>query len=394
MDIYKRKSRWKKALSLIGLILVLVTIFYSNYLTQQLKKIEKDQIDLWVNALKSLTSTADPIKDAEKNLDMELLMMQKINNIPVILEDEKGVLQGINFMQDSTIYDQDYLNKQLKLAINYNDPIINKGGGYASKIYYKHSQLFVLIEYFPLVQVFLLSTFILMGYFLFSTSRRAEQNRVWVGMSKETAHQLGTPVSSIMAWIEHLKLIAENNPEQLEIIEELNKDVKRLDLIADRFSKIGSVPKLEKVNIYDELYECKQYMERRASRRVNFEFPSATTLPPIYVNMNRHLFDWVVENLLRNALDSMDGTGLITSKVSIENNQVSIDICDSGHGIPPSKFKTVFQPGFTTKKRGWGLGLALAKRIIEEYHHGKIIVKSSTEGKGTCFNIKLPQVTT
>ncbi len=387
MDIYKRKSRWKNALSLIGLVLVLVTIFYSNYLAQKLKNIEKDTVYLYAESVKNLSEMTD---NSEKDFEIESLLLEKINYIPVILEDEKGDLQGMFFIEDSTITDQKYLESQVKKSINYDDPILNPGGGYATKIYYQHSRLYTLIEFFPLVQVILLSTFVLMGYFLFSTSRRAEQNRVWVGMSKETAHQLGTPVSAIMAWIEHLKLTAEDNPEQMEIINELNKDVKRLDLIADRFSKIGSIPTLERVNIYEELQECKQYMEKRASRNVKFSFPAIDS-SPLYVKMNRHLFDWVVENLLRNALDAMGAKGSITSHVIVEGNYVSIDICDSGAGIPVSKFKTVFQPGFTTKKRGWGLGLTLAKRIVEVYHHGKIIVKSSTEGEGTCFNIKLPK---
>lgn len=365
--------------------MVVLTAFYSNYLTSELKTIEKKHVDLYVDALKSVIHSTDP----KENLDLESLFLEKIDYVPLILENDKGFYSGFNFVSDSMISDQKYLEEQIRFAINSDKPILMEGGGYAKAVYYQHSNLFKFISFFPILQVLLLILFLLIGYFFFSASRRAEQNQVWVGMSKETAHQLGTPVSSMMAWLDFLKETAINNPEQLDIISELDKDVKRLDLIADRFSKIGAIPKLEKVNIYEELIECKNYMEKRAARKIQFNFPSLEN-DPIFVNINKHLFDWVIENLLRNALDSMDGVGTIDSSVKLIDGKVSIDISDTGSGIPASNFRTVFQPGFTTKKRGWGLGLTLAKRIIEEYHHGKIIVKSSVIDKGTCFNILLP----
>ncbi|MBK8670411.1 MAG: HAMP domain-containing histidine kinase [Saprospiraceae bacterium] len=230
--------------------------------------------------------------------------------------------------------------------------------------------------------------YIALGYFLFSSSRKAEQNRVWAGMAKETAHQLGTPISAILGWIEYLKDSFTEQPDKLDVIYELNKDVERLELVADRFSKIGSEPVLQNANIYDELIEVKDYLQRRAPRKINFDFTKPEQ--DIHVKINKHLFAWVIENLVRNSLDAMDGKGTISCKVSSQNNYVSIDISDTGSGIPSAKFKSVFQPGYSTKKRGWGLGLSLAKRIIEEYHKGKIYVKSSKPYEETTFTINLP----
>ena len=209
-------------------------------------------------------------------------------------------------------------------------------------------------------------------------------------MAKETAHQLGTPISAILAWVEHLKDTNADNPGQLEIIEELGTDITRLELIADRFSKIGSAPELEKTNIYEQLELIKNYMRKRASRNVEFEF--STSDEPLYVDINRHLFSWVLENLIRNALDAMGGSGLISTKVHQEDGHISLDLTDTGKGIPASKHKLVFRPGYSTKVRGWGLGLSLAKRIIENYHKGKIFVKNSKIDEGTTFTIRLPKL--
>jgi signal transduction histidine kinase len=209
-------------------------------------------------------------------------------------------------------------------------------------------------------------------------------------MAKETAHQLGTPISGIIAWLEHLRSIKEGDEELLEVVDEMKKDVIRLELISDRFSKIGSAPELEAVNVYDELEKCRNYMEPRSPRKVKFEFPEAGA-GDVTVFVNPHLFEWVIENLLRNSLDAMEGKGVILASVYEDDNFVYIDISDTGKGIPQSKFKTVFQPGYTTKKRGWGLGLSLTKRIIEDYHKGKIFVKASEPGQGTTFTIQLPK---
>ncbi|MEO0340201.1 MAG: HAMP domain-containing sensor histidine kinase, partial [Bacteroidota bacterium] len=274
--------------------------------------------------------------------------------------------------------------------IKKNGPAPIKVNDVGSEIYYKYPAILTQLQYFPIIQLLLIAAFILFGYLTFSSSRRAEQNRVWAGMAKETAHQLGTPISGIIAWIEHLRAIKEGDEEVNDVLNELGKDVKRLELVADRFSKIGSAPKLEVVNIFAELELARAYMQRRAPRKVEFHFPDPSQ-SPLNVKVNSHLFNWVVENLLRNALDAMGPKGSITAEVAEDNQFVSIDFTDTGKGIPASKHKTVFQPGFTTKKRGWGLGLSLAKRIIEEYHSGKIFVKRSEENVGTTFTIKLPK---
>ncbi|MEM8906631.1 MAG: HAMP domain-containing sensor histidine kinase [Bacteroidota bacterium] len=380
MDIYTQKSRWKIYLLLVALIILSISFVYTNYIAERLKEGESDKVELYAKALESLLDDQDLDKDVSFQLDLITI----IKDIPVILEDEYGrISEARNFPEGADL--------EAELArIKRSGEAPLEGTGYNHRIYYKHTRLLTLLTYFPILQVLLLFVFVIIGYLLFSSARRAEQNRVWVGMAKETAHQLGTPISAIVGWIEHLKQIREEDEEVQEVLVELGNDVSRLDLIADRFSKIGSAPDLVTVDIYEELDKCRQYMQRRASRRIAFEFPNGNE-SGLNVNVNPPLFAWVVENLLRNALDAMDGKGKISAEIKEEKDFVSIDISDTGKGIPSSKFKTVFQPGFTTKKRGWGLGLSLAKRIIESYHSGKIFVKKSGVNEGTTFTIKLPK---
>ena len=385
-DIYNKRQWWKIVLAIIGFIIVLITMFYSNYLADRLAENEKNNVSLFVEYLKiNLSSDADPQGD----LTFELAFIEKANTIPLILEDEAGVLIGFNFVPEEKNSDSLFLEQRKKAFLKSGkDPI--EGTGYASFTYYENSRLYTLITYFPIVQVLLLGAFIGLGYFFFSTSRKAEQSRVWAGMAKETAHQLGTPITAILAWIDHLKELNVGRDDELEIIGELSNDVDRLGLIADRFSKIGSKPKLTSINIYEELEACRKYMQRRASKKMVFDFPDYEN-QTLHVNINQHLFDWVIENLIRNSLDAMGATGKITAEIKDESNYVTIDITDTGKGIPANKQKTVFEPGFTTKTRGWGLGLSLAKRIIEDYHKGKIFVKNSKINEGTTFTIRLPK---
>ena len=231
----------------------------------------------------------------------------------------------------------------------------------------------------------------MISYFTFSFNRQAEQERVWVGMAKETAHQLGTPITSLMGWIENIKLMYPDDENLTMIAEEMNTDIELLKLVADRFSKIGTTPDLEPFDIFKNLEKHLNYVRQRASRKITFAFPPLQPTP-LMVNINPLLFDWVIENLLKNALDAMEGKGNISAMVSQDESSIYIDIQDSGKGIPKKNFKTVFQPGYSTKKRGWGLGLSLCKRIVEKYHNGKIFVLSSVEGEGTTFRIQLPQI--
>ena len=386
MDIYQSRRAWKLYAMVIGvLIMVVLVIIYSSFLAQNLKTGERERVELLAKAYEDL------FKDPE-NMDRDVTLATEIieanKTIPVIIVDEAGeFLDAKNFPRAKSY--SDILNELDKIRATGVQGIVFEGPGFKRSIYYRGSRLNTYITYFPFFILLVLLTFMGIGYVSVSSARQAEQNRVWVGMAKETAHQLGTPISAIVAWIEHLKAMSENDQEQMEILAELENDVGRLDLIADRFSKIGSAPKLESRNIIEDLYKTSVYMQRRASRKVRFEFPNPAS-EPVYAGINAPLFNWVIENLLRNALDAMDGEGLIKAEVYRENHMVQIDISDTGKGIPASKQKLVFKPGFTTKKRGLGLGLSLARRIIEEYHGGKIYVRKSEANVGTVFTIKLP----
>lgn len=385
MDFYQNKSRWKWLLAIMGFMTVLLTMLYSQYLAKNLADRELDAVSLYTEAIRS---TANNENENDERI-MELSVLQKLNTLPIIMEDEQGNLVGYNYSDDDEpMEDQDFLIKRKEKIISKGfEPI--EGFGTSHRVYFENSKLYTRISLFPIAQILLLGTFMLFGYYVFSTSRKAEQNRVWAGMAKETAHQLGTPISAILGWIEHLKEMAQGDNAQAEIVQELRNDVTRLELIADRFSKIGSKPELEKIDLIQEMNACKNYMQKRASKRINFDFPSIDD-EPIYANLNCHLFDWVIENLLRNALDAMQGTGNIKVNITKQDKLAIIDIEDDGKGIPATKQKKVFDPGYTTKKRGWGLGLSLAKRIIENYHNGKIFVKNSKLDEGTTFTIQLP----
>lgn len=360
---------------------------YTIYISRQLAEGEKSKVELYKKVQESLNDPRNLNKDI--SLETDLINSNILKNIPIIFVDEAGLIYGganWGLSQDTNMV---FLNKKLaEIKASGRKPI--EGEGYARYIYYEHTKLLKLLTYFPIIQVFLILVFVFIGYMAFSAAKRSEQNQVWIGMAKETAHQLGTPVSAIIAWIEHLNEINKDNEDGLEVIKELRSDVHRLELIADRFSKIGSTPKLQSVNIIEELNKNKVYMQKRASRKLVFSFTPLES-NPIYVDINTHLFDWVLENLMRNALDAMEETGTILCQVFENEGFINIELSDTGKGIPNSKWKTIFEPGYTTKKRGWGLGLSLAKRIIESYHHGKIFVKQSSAEKGTTFTIQLPR---
>lgn len=402
-DLYSRKSRWKWYLGIIGVVIVTATVVYTNYLVEELreqetKRIEKfKQSQLLFTTVEKWDSLPPSVAEFITSFTVEK------TNIPMIWTDERyniNDIKGFSDLIDSTGYqperDSVFAAQKLNELISQNkEPIVMRDdyNMIFGKLYYTDSNILTLLKYYPILQFFLITLFIGFGYLGFSSARRSEQNRVWVGMAKETAHQLGTPIAAILGWIEHLRSSHEDDEATQEVVDELQHDVDRLSLVADRFSKIGSDPELIPTNMYVAIERCRIYMQKRAPRKVVFNFPTLTT-PPQYagVKMNDHLFDWVVENLLRNAIDALDeGKGTLSATIYEESQWVCVDISDTGQGIPNNKFKTVFQPGFTTKKRGWGLGLSLAKRIIENYHGGKIFVKDSTLGKGTTFCIKLPK---
>lgn len=391
MSIYDRKSRWKLYLAVAGAVIILASMIYTNHLAGKLGKEERKRAEIWAMTIADFEDFDDEdVGVCDNTLHLEIIRSN--TNIPVIIVDDRNeILDAINFghgLDSNKVYLQEQIAKLDEKGFK---PIPIWDG--TSKVYYKESKILTQLRYFPIVQLCLIAAFVVFGYLGFNAARRAEQNRVWVGMAKETAHQLGTPISAIVAWIEHLRLVREDDHEVGEVLDELSNDVNRLELIAERFSKIGSMPKLDKINVYQELDQCRVYMQRRASKKVVFSFPDPQE-GRLLVSINPPLFDWVIENLLRNALDAMDSTGQITAEVYSDNTFAYIDISDTGKGIAPGKFKTVFEPGYTTKKRGWGLGLSLAKRIIEEYHNGKIFVKKSVENVGTTFTIRLPKAET
>ncbi|MDZ4749809.1 MAG: HAMP domain-containing sensor histidine kinase [Saprospiraceae bacterium] len=401
MEINSQRSHWKTYLAIAGIVILVISLVYTSYLAQRLREGERNKALLLFDAYQTINDQSNPESpDLEADLTLPTNIIVANNDIPIMVVSETDeVLYAKNFGEDLDT-NQAFLKEKLVILKKKGpEPTEITDTGIRQYLYYQNSRLHELLTYFPFLQLLLLSAFVGIGYISVNNARRAEQNRVWVGMAKETAHQLGTPISAIIGWIEHLR---ESYPEgsneinalkemQLEVLVEMQNDVDRLDLIADRFSKIGSAPALTPIDIYTQMREITTYIRRRASRKIVFKEPSEETAPLI-VNINPPLFNWVIENIMRNALDALEeGTGQIEWTVQLFQGYVEIDISDTGKGIPPSKVKVVFEPGFTTKARGWGLGLSLAKRIIENYHKGKIFVKHSKLGEGTTFAIHLPR---
>ena len=388
MNIYTRKQRWKLFLLVAAVLIGVCSLWYTNILVKKLSEQEKIKVELWAKATRNLSDASPNAGD----LTFPLYVLQSNTTIPAILADNKNNIKAsINI---DTINKNGggmaYLNDQISIMKVQNDPIevkIDKDN--TDYIYYKDSVILQQLRYYPYFQLGVISLFLLVSYLAFSSSRKAEQNQVWVGMAKETAHQLGTPLSSLVAWMEYLKLQNKND----EHVDEIQKDINRLQTITERFSKIGSAPTLKKENIAEVVSNSIQYIKTRVSSKVDF---SLTSVPNhthiIYVPINVPLFEWVLENIFKNAVDAIEGNGKISVLITDQQQFVYIDICDSGKGIPKSKFKTVFKPGYTSKNRGWGLGLSLSKRIVEEYHSGHIFVKSSELNKGSVFRIVLNKV--
>ncbi len=373
----------RTALALVAVAIVSGTIFYSNLLAKKIEKEEREKLSQWVEANKFIATSTE-------NADLTLAsqIQQQNADIPIIQTNERdSIIDSRNLDSSKLRNSKGYLQKKLEEFKAGHPPILlvlNKKPFIADKYYYGDSILLKQVKYYPLIQLLIVALFIFITLYSISTRNKSTQNQVWAGMAKETAHQLGTPISSLEGWVEMLK---GNNANQ-SISEEMEKDVNRLKLISDRFGKIGSKPKLEEFNITEQIEKMIAYIKRRATDKVNFTI-DAPKESPVIAKISGPLFDWVIENLLKNALDAMEGKGLIAVKIKERPGNVVIDVSDTGKGISKQNIAKVFKPGFTTKKRGWGLGLSLSKRIIEQYHKGQLFVKSSETGKGTTFRIIL-----
>lgn len=377
LEIYKKTNRWKIFLIIAGIVILILPIYYANMLAKNLAKREKTKVQLFVRILEEITNPESTKEDFTFELELQEYLKDDVH---IITLNRNGRYQFYNYGLKP---DTAKIIKRVEASKNFFET------AEYPKIYYEYPAIVEWIKYIPWIQLLLLLIYAFIGYSVFNLSRREEQNRVWVGMAKETAHQMGTPISGIMGWIEQLKSKPlETNFSQEEIIKYIEQDVDKLQQVSDRFSKIGSTASLESESLLQLILEAKDYMKPRASKKIEFEFPSEGS-QDYYVKLNKNLFSWVLENLLRNALDAMSESGKITVKLYKDKEHVYVDVSDTGHGIPAAKFNTIFKPGYTTKDRGWGLGLSLAKRIIENYHNGKIYVKESSLGKGTTFTIKM-----
>jgi len=359
------------------------SLLYTNRLVNALKIEERQKMKLWAEAYHVLNNT-DPAEGGE--IRLSLTVIENNQRIPVILADDDGSIINYRNLDSLRASRPGYLEQQMELMRSENDSItINISEGYNNYIFYRNSVLLRKLSIFPYVQLAVIMLFIFVSYIAFSVSRKAEQNEVWTGLTKETAHQLGTPVSSLLGWVEIIK----SSGVSREISGELEKDVSRLERITERFSKIGARPSLNETDLSETVGDSLDYLRSRGSNNVIFEI----NLPesPVIIPHNETLMSWVVENLCKNSMDAIEGRGTIRLELSEKEDLVILDISDTGKGIPKSRHKTIFKPGYTTKKRGWGLGLSLSSRIVEMYHHGKIFVLSSDPASGTTIRIQLPK---
>ena len=396
MDIYTRKKKWKFVLISFAITIGVSSLFVTNMLVRELKTEERKKIELWAAATKQLVSLT-----GEGDYSLAIKVISENDNIPVILVDDcdtilesrnfqiytkvDSFLLKLGFISPKKITPQFLRNELHKIKDNGEPPIEVNIIGDKQWIYYKDSALLNRLRFYPIYQLGFIGIFMFIAYFIFNSSRRSEQNQVWAGMAKEAAHQLGTPISSLLAWIELLK----KKEEMKDMVLEMEKDILRLETITDRFSKIGSKPTLENINIVELIDNTVTYLKSRFPEKIiiNTVYEKNKTVIPV----SRVLLNWVIENICKNAVDAMKGNGEIVIKLTEDNNHILINISDNGEGINPSIIKNVFKPGVTSKKRGWGLGLSLSKRIVEEYHQGSLFISNSIKGIGTTFSIKLPK---
>jgi len=376
---------WRTGLSIIAIAIVSGTIIYSQLLAKKIAAEERQKVEQWVEAVKLATHDTSGVSDR-----LVGFIIESNKTIPIIETNESNrILQFVNLDSTKIAEDSNYVIRLLQQFKSQSDsPITWIDPGDSSRInhyYYGHTSLLNQVRYYPLVQLLIVALFIIITITALTTNFRSVQNQVWAGMAKETAHQLGTPLSSLQGWVEMMKETPGNDNK---IVGEMEKDVDRLKLVSDRFGKIGSIPQLEKHDVIHQVETMMEYIRKRAPGRVQFSLHTEVK-GPLQVPISPPLFDWVIENLLKNALDAMDGKGAVAITFYDTDKQVVIDVADSGKGISRHNVGKVFKPGFTTKKRGWGLGLSLSKRIIDQYHKGQLFVKQSEPGKGTIFRIVL-----
>jgi len=391
MNPYQKKKRWKVLLLMFAGLIGVASVLYSDFFVKKMEREEAAQFQLFVKVLEiRMTMYDNPqlsgiIETIKKNTKMDVIITKKDGSI--YTWDGLDTTKTFYDTDKTKVYDSLYFVRQLSKMKTQHPPAKMKGfNDEELTVYYKDSSILTQLRFFPYIQLGVIGLFLITAYVGFSAARRAEQDQVWVGMAKETAHQLGTPISSLMAWVELIKtrFDAEDDP----LVAEMENDIHRLEIITDRFSKIGSKPILEDHVVHIVVNNFIEYFRVRTSDKINFVITGDTQVRAM---LSIPLFDWVIENLLKNAVNAIDNDGTITVNI-IENltkEEVFIDVTDTGKGIPRSKFDTVFQPGYTTRKRGWGLGLSLTKRIVENYHSGQVFVKDSETGRGTTFRIIL-----
>jgi nitrogen-specific signal transduction histidine kinase len=383
VNIYESRRFIKVILMLLALIISIITLYLSQRLVVKIAGEEKKKMEMWAEAESILT---DP--NSEGDLGFQLRVVQSNTTIPAILVDDKGViLEFVNIDTGGRTRVEQYLSAKLEEFKIENEAIVvpvDKDVDF--KVYYGSSTVLTQLQYYPYVVLGIVALFMFVSYVAFSYSTRSEQDKVWVGLAKETAHQLGTPISSLMGWVQVMEL--GDLPEGAPM--EMRKDIDRLNIITERFSKIGSEPVLETLNLNEVMFEAIEYMKNRSGRGVVFE--SEFWKSDVLCRINRNLFHWVIESLIKNSIDAMEGEGVLKCSVKLIKNKAVVDITDSGKGVSRDQMKSIFKPGFTTKKRGWGLGLSLAKRIITDYHRGEIYVKSSIPFEHTTMRIVISAV--
>jgi two-component system, sporulation sensor kinase D len=401
MNPYEQRKRWKYSLLAFAVVITSGSLFYTRYLVRSIKQSEHTRAEIWALSIKQIAAADD------NDFLQYVSTVRDSLSVPAIIVDDRGDFittrgldttktyiklppqPGVKGVPQRT-YDPEYFKNELESMKLQHEPIRLKVFGANWYVYYHDSFVLTQLKVFPYIQLSVIAIFLLVAYTAFNTSRKSEQNQVWVGLAKETAHQLGTPISSLMAWVELMK--EKFNAEEDPLIAEMENDIKRLEIVADRFSKIGSKPVLEDHPVYDVVKDFVDYFKIRVSNKIHFEIEGNHYLR---AGLNIPLFDWVLENLLKNAVNAIENAGNIKVEISGSKTkkQVYIDVTDTGKGIHRSHFDTVFRPGYTTRKRGWGLGLSLTKRMVENYHDGQIFVKDSEIGKGTTFRIVLKSLT-